>query len=213
VTNLGRLRRAGSRVFVAGLPPVAGDDFATAAAWTELLGVPVADTPWRQVRESPIQGAWLSSPPAARRWSYGGVSGWGRPAWPLKADGPGQIQVDGQTVGRIGKEVAYLQLLLEGLPGHVPALLREAGLEPSWERPAGALASRTLLDDGSLVIRACPSRYGGSFSGTFRTERGAVSVQSCRGFFGVRLDPAGRPSASYVPDADAWTCERGEVTT
>jgi hypothetical protein len=76
-----------------------------------------------------------------------------------------------------------------------------------WRLPRGALATRTPLADGGVLLRLCPARFGVPFAGRLEAGGLALEVEACRGLLAVRLGATGEVKESLAPDGVRWRVE------
>ena len=91
-------------------------------------------------------------------------------------------------------------------------LLGSAGLEPSWQIPEGALASRTPLADGGLLLRLCPAEFGRPFRGQLKTGGLSLQVDRCDGLLCLRLTADGEVREAIAPPGVEWRLEAARHT-
>src|SRR5690606_28308155 len=73
-----------------------------------------------------------------------------------------------------------------------------------WRVPRGALATRTPLPDGGVLLRLCPARFGVPFTGRLEAAGLTLEVDECPGLLAVRLSAAGAVEEALAPPGVAW---------
>jgi hypothetical protein len=208
VEELAAWREVGAQVIAVGLPPLAGDGFASRESWLEGLGLDMPPLEWQGivegtagVRAAGARAAGSSAGGsggvtcAGRRWGYRGVPGWGRPLW----GDPGEVAAV-RPGDRASGQPAYLGLLLDGLGDQAAELLLLLGLEPSWRVPSGALATRTELADGATLVRVCPARHGQPYHGALSLGSVEIEMTNGLGLLCLRVDAAGDVEVEIEPE-------------